>query len=276
MAKSSDRMTKFVFTLNNYTAEEQQQICDWASTNAKFAVVGKEVGENGTPHLQGYINLKKQQRFSAIKKVLPKAHLEKAVGTDQQNLTYCTKQDADAVIIGEPQTPGKRNDLAAACKKIKEGAPITEIAQEHPETFVRYNRGLQTLIETIQRPRDVNDPPMVLWLYGATGTGKTRFAYDSMPHDQIYTKDSTRWWNGYTHQQCILVDDYDGEWPFRDFLRFLDRYPYRGQTKGAYVDINSPIIIITSEHPPSTFYQNTELKQVLRRIQHVVNMGEEH
>lgn len=260
---------RFVFTLNNYTEAEENEIYEFCEAKAQFAVVGRERGEEGTPHLQGFINLIGRARFSAIKKVMPRAHLEQAKGTDQENLEYCTKEDPEPYILGEPQTAGKRNDLKKTTEMILSNTPMSTVAQECPETFVKYSRGLRELAQTVQKPRDVNDPPTVIWLHGEAGVGKTRLAYDQMPHEQVYVKDGTSWWNGYENQQCILVDDFDGHWPFRDFLRFLDRYPYQGQIKGSYVQINSPIIIITCEFPPEHFWQGNALKQVTRRLTHI-------
>lgn len=260
---------RFVFTLNNYTEEEENEIYEFCELKACFAAIGREVGETGTPHLQGFINLQGRARFSGIKKVMPRAHIEQAKGTDKENLAYCTKQDKEPYILGEPQTAGKRNDLARAAEMIKEKKTLKEVAQECPTVFIKYNKGLQELSTTLQEPRDVNDPPTVLWLYGEAGVGKTKLAFDQMPAEEIYIKDSTKWWQGYTNQQCILVDDFDGEWPYRNFLRFLDRYPYKGETKGASVEINSPIIIITCEFPPEHFWQGNKLNQITRRLTHV-------
>lgn len=262
------KFTKFTFTLNNYTPAEEAAIRKFADSKATFAVCGKEVGENGTPHLQGYMNLRAQTRFTAIKKLMPRAHVEIAKGNDEQNNMYCGK-DGDFWTVGEPQRAGKRNDLKVVADKIVAGATSTSVAAEHPATYVKYYKGLEALAQAVQKKRDVNDPPTTIWLWGKSGVGKTRFAYDNLPHDQIFIKDGTSWWNGYEGQQCILVDDFDGHWPFRDLLRFLDRYPYKGQVKGGYVEINSPFIIITCEFPPDHFWTGNELTQVTRRLQFV-------
>lgn len=266
------KLKKFCFTLNNYTPQEEQEIKEYIEKNAAFAVIGHEVGENNTPHLQGYINSVKQTRFTAIKKVMPRAHLEKANGNDEQNLIYCTKTDKTPYIFGEPQHAGKRNDLDTACKMIQAGSPMNAVAAECPVAYVKYAQGLQRLIERSQTPRDPNNPPVVIWLWGAAGVGKTRFAYDHFPADKIYSKDGTPWWDNYQHQHVILVDDFDGHWPFRDFLKFLDRYPYQGQIKGGYVTINSPVIIITCEYDPSHFWVNNELAQVNRRLTDILHV----
>lgn len=268
MSKTDTRVTKFCFTLNNYTPEEYQSLVA-CSNKCKFLVIGKEIGANGTPHLQGYANLVKQSRFSAIKKFMPRAHIEKANGSDHDNLNYCTKQDKNAYVWGEPQTRGKRNDLKKATDMVLAKAPMAEVARQQPEVFVKYNKGLKVLAETLEPDRKPDDPPTTLWLWGESGVGKTRFAYDQLPAEQIYIKDGTQWWDGYTHQQCILIDDFDGRWPFKDLLRLLDRYPYQGQFKGGYCRVNSPIIIITCEFPPSHFWFGSDLKQVMRRLEYV-------
>ena len=90
-------------------------------------------------------------------------------------------------------------------------------------------------------------------------------------------KDGTPWWDGYTNQDVILIDDFDGKWPFRDLLRLLDRYPYQGQIKGGYVKINSPHIYITCEFPPADIYQpGNELNQIIRRLDIILQCNENH
>jgi len=59
--------------------------------HARYLVYGHEVGEGGTPHLQGYVYFDQQVAFSSVLGMLPEAHFEKARGTFQQNFTYCTK-----------------------------------------------------------------------------------------------------------------------------------------------------------------------------------------
>jgi len=85
----------------------------------------------------------------------------------------------------------------------------------------------------------------------------------------VYNKPSGNlWFDGYNQEQCILLDDYDGYMPYRFLLQLLDRYPMLLPVKGSYIHINSPIIAITAEYPPTMFYiaEHADIQQLLRRI----------
>jgi len=84
-------MRKLCFTINNYTNTEYKDLLSVIDKRFYKAIIGKEVGENGTPHLQGYIEFHSPKTWSTIKKLLPRAHIERAKGTRAQNVAYCSK-----------------------------------------------------------------------------------------------------------------------------------------------------------------------------------------
>jgi len=101
------KFTTYGFTLNNYTDQELTYIqqlpefirqCIWA----------KEKGENGTPHIQGYVALKTQQRVSfLLKHFLSRAHYT-GLSTDeyrQNTKKYVQKLDdtADGGVVNTKQ-----------------------------------------------------------------------------------------------------------------------------------------------------------------------------
>jgi len=90
---SRQRSRKWSFTLNNYTEEEYDTITQACNNKDWKYIIGKEVGESGTPHLQGFIEHTNAISFDLMKQILPRAHIEKSKGTTQQNLTYCSKDN---------------------------------------------------------------------------------------------------------------------------------------------------------------------------------------
>jgi len=87
----SIRVRKFCFTLNNYTEEELTQLHMCFEDKGWSYIIGKEIGASGTRHLQGYCEAKNAIRFETIKKIMPRAHIEKAKGNRRQNYKYCSK-----------------------------------------------------------------------------------------------------------------------------------------------------------------------------------------
>ncbi len=84
---------KWVFTLNNYTDNDYKTIKKLCSVFCRSAVIGKEVGDQGTPHLQGYIEFKTKARPKSKFKFTDKIHWAKAKGSREDNYIYCTKDN---------------------------------------------------------------------------------------------------------------------------------------------------------------------------------------
>lgn len=256
---------RWCFTLNNYTEEEEREV---QGISCSYLVYGREEGEEGTPHLQGYIEFKNGKRLKNVKDLIPRAHFEACKGSAKQNVKYC-KKGGNVFEMGNVSQQGRRTDLEAAAEMVKEGSTMRDIAEELPTVFIKYNRGISEYKNVLQEHR--SEPPMAIWLWGKTGVGKTKTATEDF--DSYYMKDGTQWWNGYEQQTAIVIDDFDGRWPYRDLLRLLDRYPYQGQTKGGYVKINSKFIIITCDRRPENFWSGDELSQIMRRLgQNIFNI----
>jgi len=98
------------FTWNNYPENWKEQMEHTFSLCSGW-IVGKEVGEQGTPHLQGYLELKVKGRWSEFK--LPKTlHWEKRKGTREQNVEYCAKEnDCEGPLAPEILDVPKKEDL---------------------------------------------------------------------------------------------------------------------------------------------------------------------
>lgn len=87
----ASRFVRCCFTLNNYTNDDIVQLSK--EFDGHKYIIGKEIGEEGTPHLQGYVEFNVKKSFNALKKINDKIHWEKAKGNRDQNITYCGKQE---------------------------------------------------------------------------------------------------------------------------------------------------------------------------------------
>lgn len=103
VSRNRSRHRSYCFTLNNHTFEEMSYMLD--NISAKYWCFGFEVGEQGTPHMQGYIQFHNPKEFSVVKALIPRAHIEPARGTPASNIDYCSK-DGEFYEFGDRPTEG--------------------------------------------------------------------------------------------------------------------------------------------------------------------------
>lgn len=111
----------WAYTINNYTEEDIQLLKKIPKEQVQYHICGKEVGEEGTPHLQGFIIFHNQKTFKQVKVHMPRAHLSKKYkkSTVQHNIDYCGKEE---IFIQEGEPPkgqGSRTDLARMKELVK-------------------------------------------------------------------------------------------------------------------------------------------------------------
>lgn len=155
------RSRAWCFTLNNYTDEEYTRVCD---TLCKYIIVGKEVGESGTPHLQGYIEFDNPRMMNGVKAELgcDRIHLEKRLGTAKQASDYC-KKDGNFVEYGVMTQQGARNDLKEVASRIASGVQLDDIALEDPVTFCKYRNGLRDIEDIANRKKKRTEMTKGFW-----------------------------------------------------------------------------------------------------------------
>lgn len=241
-----------------------------------YAIYGKEIcPETKRSHWQVYIESVKRHRISWYSKRFNNAHVEIRKGTGLQASEYC-KKDGEYIEFGElsGEYAGKRNDLLAIKKKIDEGKTMIDIADNHFESFIRFNRGFSLYKSLKTKKRDFKTHVTVF--YGLTGTGKSRRAFEmAQAAESFYyvtiTGDGPVWWNGYEGQELVVINDYLGEFRYRYILQLLDRYPIQVPTKGNMIEFTSKSIIFTSSKHPSLWYINpyaiSQPNELLRRIE---------
>lgn len=94
MSRAYNKSKYWCFTLNNYTPEEEYLVKNMMEGNLiTYCCIGKEVGEQGTPHLQGYVEFKSRWDIKRLKEwFISRAHFERRRGTCEQAAEYCQKE----------------------------------------------------------------------------------------------------------------------------------------------------------------------------------------
>lgn len=121
----------YTFTLNNWTSVEYKMLVEQFSSDSY--IYGKEVGPSGTPHIQGYLSFKAPRSFAAIKKLIPRAHIEVAKGTKKQNFIYCSKDGEFETNIQGFVVPKKIIDPLEGKELRPFQAEVMEILSHDPD-----------------------------------------------------------------------------------------------------------------------------------------------
>lgn len=152
------------WTYNNYGDDGPT----WSDTSMGYLLWVPQVGELGTPHLQGYVQFKKPVRMATAKKLLDcerSVHLEPQRGSVVQAVAYIKDDakktnDGDVVEYGvldpalEPRKMAASELMAAVAEEIKSGEVKTErdIVEKHPMMYAR--KGVrETLMKLIAYKR---------------------------------------------------------------------------------------------------------------------------
>ncbi|AJP36339.1 replication-associated protein, partial [Avon-Heathcote Estuary associated circular virus 2] len=270
--KKELRYRRWCITENNYT-DESIKILSELPTN--YIIVGKEIGKKKkTPHLQIYLEFVNAKTFSAVKKLLKKAHIEVSKGNAKQNTDYCSK-DQDVILVrGEPFNQGKRNDLSCIKELIQQDYNIREMLEEESIKSLQGLRMAENLMKYVEKPR--SKAPNIIWRYGASGSGKTRWVYEN--YTEVFCPINFKWWEGYDGHKVVLLDDLRGDFcKYHEFLKLTDRYPYRVECKGGSRQLLADTIIITSPvHPKEVWDTIEDKKQLLRRITKIDHIVENY
>lgn len=239
----SPRNRAWCFTLNNYVEADLTTLL--GATNLKYAVIGREVGENGTPHLQGYIYFDTMKSLTGLKALSERAHWEIAKGTAQQNRVYCSKQGNFVEQGVMPATQEEKGAKGAAAIALRwEHVKKRQWEQLPPEHLQKYEYAEKKLRAKPSQLGSLKN----LWIYGESGAGKTKTVRERFL--DLYDKDISGWWCGYDNEPAVLIDDLDpsNAPQLADHLkRWADHGPFQAQVKGGMMHIRPERIIVTSQ-----------------------------
>lgn len=152
-----NRKYHYAFTLNNYTAAELTAL-EEIQDKYTYLIYGKEIGEQGTPHLQCHVYFKTSKTASAVLKIFHANGLKrianlKPARDPAASIVYCQKDGQFREIGKKPKLQYKADkgvkaaasDYELACTQAKEGGPeaVTDAGIR-----LRYYSALQRMHES--------------------------------------------------------------------------------------------------------------------------------
>lgn len=141
VGRTPQRSKSWCFTINNYTDDDIARL-ESLTDKVHYLVAGREVGETGTPHLQGFVKFKTRVRLAGALAIIGRAHMEVARMV-RAAVEYCKKEDPNPIEIGDLGTgQGGRSDLDAFKDAVKSNPSLTmkEVRELHSDVYSRCPR----------------------------------------------------------------------------------------------------------------------------------------
>jgi len=275
------RVRRWCYTLNNPTDDEVIELfnLDDVSDKVRYHIFQIEQGNEETVHAQGYLEFYCPMKFNAVKNLVKRAHFENAIGSQKQNIHYCSKPVdnchckhclVDPIRLEGPfefGTPAKFNNIERIANLIiKDKWKPSKVAECFPSDFIKNSTGIEKLFDKTQKNRA--EPPEIIILFGPTGYGKSwRARQYNDPYTVPWPTGNRWWWPDYENQETVILDEFRHQIKYDTMLKFLDRYEFNVEYKGGNKKFNSKRIVITSNIEPADWYPNLdqETKEPLKR-----------
>jgi len=228
-------------------------------------------GLQGTPHVQGFVQLHDRMRMTALKKHHKTAHWEKRRGTPYEAAHYaqkpvhnCTCEHCDGLdrfdINYEDgwMTAEQQYKVHEVAKSIRLSG-LSRTIERFPEAYLSLANGMEKLAGFYTKTRDFETQVTVV--YGQPRAGKSRFAMLG-PHPYklaaFSSPGSADFFGDYRPDQheTLVVDDFYSSWKYTTFLQVCDRYPTEVHTKGGFRQFLCRDVVFTSNLPPNEWYPN--------------------
>lgn len=254
---------------------------EWDKEDMNYLIYQKELcPTTNKEHFQCYVEFYKKKTIMGCKKYFDNTtHIEIRRGTQEQAIEYCSKEDTKIdrlQIFGIPAGgQGSRTDLSNLIEAMKQGAEIDDIYELYPEMCIKYNNGVHKYMNYMYKKHLKSWRPVeTTVIIGKAGGGKTKYVYDNHNYNDIFKLTESMvcgdrvWWDGYSNEKVLLIDDFNGWIKYKTLLNMLDGYPLLVQNKGGSVYVQYERVYITTNEKVDTWYH--EIEALKRRIKNTM------
>jgi len=258
-----------------------------------------EIGEQGTPHTHVYVVFRNSVMFETLQKKFYGGHIDPASGNNQQNRDYVRKtgkwQEDAKHETNLPETfeewgelPPDRTRQETQAERImqmvRDRKSNAEILAEMPSAYNKLHhieKARQTILE--EQFKDTRRTLEVTYIWGETGTGKTRSVMDTYGYSNVFqVTDYQHPFDSYKGQDIILFEEFRSSLRIDDMLKYLDCYPCElpcryGNKVACYTKV-----FFCSNIPFEAQYPNVQINEPAtwaafkRRIPTVIHMEKDY
>lgn len=195
-------------------------------------------------HTHIFLVFSSRVRFSTVKRHFSEAHIEKCKGTVSDNVNYIKKtgkweldeSKQEKKIEGTfeeygaqpPDSRGRRSDMSDLYQMVMDNMTNAEILAANQDYILHIDKldKVRTTILTERYKNTVRLDLEVIYISGATGTGKTRGVLESNGYSDVYrVTDYIHPFDGYNCQPVICFDEFRSSLKIKDMLMYCDVYP---------------------------------------------------
>lgn len=222
-----------------------EHIIDVMRANFKTLVYICMADEQGSCyHTHVFVVFASRVRFSMVKRYFEEAHIEKCKGSVSDNVNYVKKtgkweldeEKQEKKIEGTfeeygaqpPDSKGKRSDMSELYQMVMDNMTNAEILAQNQDYILQIDKidKVRTTILTEKYKETVRLDLEVVYICGATGTGKTRGVLEGNGFSNVYrVTDYMHPFDGYACQPVICFDEFRSSLKLKEMLLYCDIYP---------------------------------------------------
>lgn len=246
-------------------------------------------------HTHIFVVFTSRVRFSMVKKYFSEAHIEKVRGTISDNVLYIKKEGKwetnskhGTKIQGSfeeygtqpPDSKGKRSDMSELYQMVHDNMSNAEILAINQDYILQIDKidKVRTTILTERFKETVRLDLEVIYICGATGTGKTRGVLEKNGYSNVYrVTDYKNPFDGYGCQSVICFDEFRSSLKLKEMLLYCDIYPIElpSRYSNKFACYNKIYIvsnwILEKQYAELQVNDNESWKAFLRRIHKVIH-----
>lgn len=245
----------------------------------QYFVICRELHQDGAPHghLYVYYHTKKAIKDARVFYSIPGGAAVHIRDTDSpKGSAKYVKKGGNFIERGSlPKDKVTREQMGRELQVavIKKGAKgVRDVAINYPQLTIGFSNVLRDALafSLASAVSAETDTVRGIWIWGPPGVGKSRLVRTYAPNEALFIKPQNKWWDGYSLQEFVLIDDFDksGTCLAHHLKIWADRYSINGEVKGGTTPLLYRVLFITSNYSIDQLFNRDEdldLNQAIAR-----------